>query len=238
VNLREAWDAAAAEWIAWARTPDHDSYWRFHREAFLPLVPPPGELTLDIGCGEGRVARDLAAAGHRVIGLDGSAAMARAAASHHACDHPVIMGDAARLPLADEVADLAIGFMSFQDVDDLEAAIGEAGRVLQPGGRLLLAIVHPVNSAGRFDRAEADGSRRFVLQRSWYQRAHIVDVLERDGLRMTFSSEHRPLQDYTEALWQAGMLVERVREPTDITPGDKWNDVPMFLHILAVKPRR
>ena len=29
-DLRAAWDEQAANWIAWARTPDHDSYWRFH----------------------------------------------------------------------------------------------------------------------------------------------------------------------------------------------------------------
>jgi hypothetical protein len=35
VTLRDAWEAEARNWIAWARTPDHDSYWQFHRDAFL-----------------------------------------------------------------------------------------------------------------------------------------------------------------------------------------------------------
>lgn len=55
-ELRQAWERHAPEWIAWARTPGHDSYWKFHRESFLPLVPGPGRLTVDLGCGEGRVA--------------------------------------------------------------------------------------------------------------------------------------------------------------------------------------
>jgi 2-polyprenyl-3-methyl-5-hydroxy-6-metoxy-1,4-benzoquinol methylase len=87
--LREAWDANARAWIAWARFPGHDSYWRFHRDAFVPLVPAPGRLTLDIGCGEGRVGRDLGRLGHRVLGLDGSAAMAEAAATHPEAPGPV-----------------------------------------------------------------------------------------------------------------------------------------------------
>jgi SAM-dependent methyltransferase len=235
VNLRDAWESAAPDWITWSRTPGHDSYWRFHREAFLPLVPPPGKLTLDIGCGEGRVSRDLAAAGHRMVGIDGSAAMVRAASTHPACDHPVLIGDAARLPVRDDVADLAIAFMSFQDVDDLEAAVAEAARVLRPEGRLLIAIVHPVNSAGRFESTDTDDAPPFVLRGSWFEPTRVVDVLERDGLTMTFTSEHRPLQDYTDALWRAGLLIEQLREPTDPTPGDNWNRVPMFLHILAVK---
>ena len=68
--MRNAWDLHAGEWISWARAPGHDSCWRFHREAFLLLVPPPGRLTVDIGCGEGRLTRDLSRLGHRVLGID------------------------------------------------------------------------------------------------------------------------------------------------------------------------
>ena len=53
-DLRAAWEMRAEQLIAWFRTPEHDSYWRYHREQFLELLPPPGRLTLDIGCGEGR----------------------------------------------------------------------------------------------------------------------------------------------------------------------------------------
>jgi hypothetical protein len=38
-DLRDAWEHHAAEFVAWARTPDHDNYPQFHRELFLPLVP-------------------------------------------------------------------------------------------------------------------------------------------------------------------------------------------------------
>ena len=51
-NLRERWEAHANEWIAWARARGHDSYWRFHRDQFLQIVPPPGHRTVDVGCGE------------------------------------------------------------------------------------------------------------------------------------------------------------------------------------------
>ena len=55
-RLSDSWDAHAHEWIKWVRAPDRqDSYWRFHRERFLSLIPAAGRLTVDIGCGEGRV---------------------------------------------------------------------------------------------------------------------------------------------------------------------------------------
>jgi ubiquinone/menaquinone biosynthesis C-methylase UbiE len=79
MSLRDAWAQRAPDWVRWAREPDHDSYWRHHRDQFLPLVPPPGRLTLDIGCGEGRLARDLTERGHRVIGIDVGPTMLEAA---------------------------------------------------------------------------------------------------------------------------------------------------------------
>ncbi|MGH8996674.1 MAG: class I SAM-dependent methyltransferase [Acidimicrobiales bacterium] len=148
--LREAWDRHAEEWIAWARTPGHDSYWQFHRDAFLPLVPSPRRLTLDAGCGEGRVGRDLATLGHRILGLDGSPTMARAASDHPESGGPCAIADAAQLPVGDATADLVVSFMALQDVDAMDDAVAEMARVLEPGGRLILAITHPASTTGRF----------------------------------------------------------------------------------------
>jgi SAM-dependent methyltransferase len=231
--MRDAWDAHAPEWIAWARTPGHDSYWQFHRDAFLPLVPPPGRLSLDLGCGEGRLSRDLAALGHRVVALDASPAMAASAAGHGGTRNPVVVGDAAALPIRAGAVDLVVAFMCLQDVDALEDALTETSRVLAPGGRLVVAITHPASTTGAFEPGPVETKRRFVVERSWFDRARIGAVVERDGLSMTFVSEHRPLQDYVEAIVRAGLLVEALREVGDPRPDDKWHRMPMFLHLVA-----
>jgi 2-polyprenyl-3-methyl-5-hydroxy-6-metoxy-1,4-benzoquinol methylase len=67
MNLRDRWEEQANNWIDWARTPGHDSYWQYHRDQFLQLLPPPQQLTIDIGCGEGRLTRHLKALGHAVV---------------------------------------------------------------------------------------------------------------------------------------------------------------------------
>jgi SAM-dependent methyltransferase len=76
------WEDQAENWLAWARTPGHDAYW-YYRDALFPLLPPPGRRTLEIGCGEGRVVRDLVARGHRVVGVDSSPTLLRHAAAGH-----------------------------------------------------------------------------------------------------------------------------------------------------------
>ena len=169
--LRDAWEENASDWIAWARAPGHDSYWRFHRDAFLPLVPEAGRLTLDVGCGEGRLGRDLTRLGHRVLELDASPAMATATRTHPDARAPVVIGDAAALPLADAAADCVVAFMSLQDVDAMEQAVAEAARALRAGGRLVIAITHPANTAGHFAPGPDDGAQPFVLERSWFEHA-------------------------------------------------------------------
>jgi SAM-dependent methyltransferase len=231
--LRDAWEANADAWIVWSRTPGHDSYWRFHRDAFLPLVPPPGRLTLDIGCGEGRVGRDLSRLGHRVVGLDASPTMASAAHRHPESGGPVAVADAAVLPMGDAVADCAVAFMCLQDVDAMESAVGEAARVLVAGGSLVMAITHPLNTAGRFEDGSDGAPAVFVVEGSWFERRACSDTCERDGLTMTFHSEHRPLHDYIDALADAGFVVERIREVGESDPDHKWHRLPLFLHLRA-----
>src|SRR4051794_5920510 len=143
MSLSEAWEGEAVQWITWARAPGHDSYWRFHRDQFFELLPPPGRLTLDIGCGEGRLTRDLKALGHTVVALDASPTLISAArAADPAGDYRVV--DASTLPLADASCDLAVAFMSLQDFDDMPRAVAEIGRVLMPGACACVALVHPL----------------------------------------------------------------------------------------------
>ena len=238
-SLRDAWDSQADNWIAWAQTPMHDTYWRFHGEQFLDLIPPARQLTVDIGAGEGRLARELSARGHRVIAIDASLPLLTAS---RAADGglPVIQADAARLPVASGAADLAVAFMSLQDIDDMPTAIREAGRVLGAGGNLIFAIVHPLNSAGSFTEKSPDSP--FVIAGTYLDSFRYEDHVERDGLEMSFVSDHRPLEAYFAALTDSGFLVEELREPRVPenaigAPAERrWQRVPLFLHARAVKP--
>ncbi len=228
MTLSEAWEAHAQSWITWVRTPGHDSYDRYHRDQFLPLVPHPGRRTLDLGCGEGRLTRHLASLGHRVVGLDASPTLI-AAARESAPEMELHVGNAAALGFDDASFDQVVSFMCLHDVDDLAGAVREVARVLEPGGVACFAVVHPINSAGRFEK-----HGRFVIRGSYLEPFRYTDTVTRDALTMTFESLHRPIAAYFDALAAAGLVVDALREP--VTTGhDSWSRLPLFLHLRARK---
>ncbi len=234
-RLSKSWDAHAQEWIDWVRAPSRqDSYWRFHGEQFLSLVPPAGRLTVDTGCGEGRVGRDLQELGHRVVGVDLSFTMCRAAATHEQ-PSPAVRADAAKLPLADSSSDCAIAFMSLQDIDNMPGAVQEIARVLEDDCLLVLAIVHPMYSGGRFSRTGTDEKpdNSFVIKPSYLEPERVISTDVHGSLRVTLFREHRPLQVYTKALMDAGFNIEKLLELTDEDQSRHRDGIPLFLDILA-----
>jgi SAM-dependent methyltransferase len=148
----------------------------------------------------------------------------------------VHVADAAALPLADEAVDLVVAFMSLQDMTDMAGAVREAARVLVPGGRLCIAIVHPINSAGEFD-TRADDSP-FVVRGSYLDESNYVDEVSRGGFEMTFASRHRPLEAYAAALADAGFVIEVIREPKTRGLTRRWERIPLFMYVRAAKPAR
>jgi hypothetical protein len=96
----------------------------------------------------------------------------------------------------------------------------------------------PGQFGGSFTSEDEDGP--FVIEGSYLDTFRYAEEVERDGLDMTFHSEHRPLEAYSRALEEAGFLVEAIREPPD--PEDarwrvkaRWHRVPLFLHLRAVR---
>jgi SAM-dependent methyltransferase len=239
--MRQGWEAEAANWASFARTPGYDrAHESINLPALLGFLPSPGRLTLDLACGEGRLSRLLRSSGHQVVGIDSSPTMISLAASHDS-PAPALLGDAVALPFADETFDLVMAYMCLHDIDEMPKAVAEVTRVLAPGGRLCAAIPHPVNTAGSFpDRAD---DAPFVISGSYMAAAQLRQVADRGDLRLTFHSQHRPIGSYFAALEASGLLTEAIRE---VVAGDdlvaaapreqRWQRIPLFLHLRAVKP--
>jgi SAM-dependent methyltransferase len=233
MRLKEFWNGQAEAWGRFARTPGHDAYHEaFNFPAFLELVPPAGRRTLDLGCGEGRVSAELARRGHTVVGIDASPAMVELARERH----EALVADAAELPFEDGSFDLVIAYMSVMNLDDPEAGIREAARVLERGGRLCTAVVHPIDGAGAFEGDE------FVISGSYFEPEAKLWESNRNGIEVTFYDRALPLERLVRAHEEAGLLIEALREPRPNAEFVRANPVserrlrvPLFLHLRAVK---
>ena len=230
------WDQEADRWTRWARTPGHDAYWHYRDRFFNEIVPPAGRLTVEVGCGEGRVTRDLQNRDHRVVAIDRSRGLLHYAKKSDPSGM-YLLANAARLPLADATCDLVIAYNSLMDVADLPTTVREAARVLMPGGHLCVCVTHPLSNAGKFLNSEPGSA--FKISDSYFGRRRFEGTFERDGYTVTFRGWSMALEDYMKEFEGAGLLLEVLREPQ---PSDtsarfaSWHRIPMFLTMRLVKP--
>jgi ubiquinone/menaquinone biosynthesis C-methylase UbiE len=109
------------------------------------LAQVGGRVLLDFGCGGGAQAFFFEGDFRGVIGVDVVEehldAFARAVVKKGwAGRFQPVLYDGTHLPLADESVDFAVSFEVLEHVEDDESALGELGRVVQPGGFLCLSV--------------------------------------------------------------------------------------------------
>jgi SAM-dependent methyltransferase len=108
------------------------------------LAPEPGHRYLDLGCGEGRIMREIAAAQAEAFGVDLSSVLLRSARP----SGPVVRASLPSLAwLADDAVDGAIAVLVLEHLDDCDALFAEAARVVRPEGPFALVINHPLLTA-------------------------------------------------------------------------------------------
>lgn len=185
----------------------------------------PGEgLCLDLGCGGGLYFGVLSGTGRTVAGLDRSADQLRIAQRR---SRNIVQADAAALPFTDGAFPTVAMLWISTDVDDFASVLGEAARVLAPGGVAVFYGVHPCFN-GPHTQYLDDG--RVVAHPTyrvagWHQEAPWWGqfVRRRVGMR------HHPLAELLNAFINAGLAIEHVAEPGD-------RQVPNILAIRARKP--
>jgi SAM-dependent methyltransferase len=218
---------------------------------------PKGTRGLDVGCGNGYLARRLARDGSRVVGVDASPELVEYARDRETAAPLGIAyheRDAADLAgLDDESFDLAVANMSLMDIDDAAGALREVGRVVVDGGRFVFSISHPcfdidTRSAWVVELSSGGGDAVIYRKVTDYQRPHsdrFTWNLAPGEVAQT-TGHHRPLGWYAHALRDTGwVIVDRVEpRPTDEYFGNRvqraWlEEIPMHLVVNARRePRR
>lgn len=242
----DSWDAVAHWYAGWAgQNGSH-----YHRTIAVPLMLEllglkSGDRLADLGCGHGILAPPIAASGARYLGVDLSPRLIAEARRTHARAGRFVVGDATALPehkLLDEGGfDAASFLLSIQDINPLEAAVAEAARLLKPGGRVAIVMLHPCFRIPRQSGWGWDEGRGLKYRRLDSYLSKLAIPMQEHG-KGTTRSYHRPLENYVAALNAAGMAVTAIREVADAPAAqDKRADrraareFPLFLGIKAVR---
>lgn len=115
-----------------------------------------GLRVLEVACGRGGYARELARAGANVTGCDFShaalhAAGAKFSAGEAAPSATLIQADAQSLPFADDSFDLLVSCETVEHLPEIQRAFSEMHRVTRPGGKLFLTTPNYANFMGLYE---------------------------------------------------------------------------------------
>ncbi len=192
-----------------------------YEEQILPLAA--GELAgfrrvLDVGCGEGQVARLVAGSGATgddaplVVGVDPTWNCVSVASQR--AGGPVFAGaGAAALPFPDASFDAAVACLVFEHIDDVDGAIAEVARVIRPGGRFAFFLNHPILQAP--GSVWVDDHLVDPPEQYWRLGPYLseTETVEQVQLGVWIRFVHRPLSRYLNALADHGLVLEHMVEP-------------------------
>ena len=211
--------------------------------AVAPLLSETaGRRICDLACGQGRVARHLAADGARVVGVDLSGKLLAIARRYeHAAPRGIayLRDDARTLgALRDATFDGVICHMALMDIPDLTATLRAASRVLRAGGWFIFPTLHPCyHTPTSGESTDTRGTIGRTVNGYFAEGFWRSDV--RTGPPGKIGAYHRTLSTYINTLIDADFVLERMAEPPATASLAErrpiWREVPA---ILIVKCRK
>ncbi|MGD8474157.1 MAG: class I SAM-dependent methyltransferase [Anaerolineae bacterium] len=224
-ETRRAWDQNAAFWdermgegndfvevLTWPPT-----------ERMLNLKP--GERVLDIACGNGLTSRRMAATGAEVVGVDFSREMIararrRTAENTGGLTFEVVdaTNEVALLALGEGQFDAALCAMALFDMAEIDPLMRSLPRLLRPGGRFVLSVLHPCfNNSHVVQMAEMeDRGGEIVTTYSVKVSGYMTPSLARGAAIVGQPKPqlyfHRPLQVLLGAGFKAGFVLDALEE--------------------------
>jgi len=203
------------------------------QDLILDLIGPPAGLRiLDVGCGDGVLAVELAGSTAHVTGVDASPEMiaaARRRAERHGREVSLELGKAEKLPFATDMFDMVIAVTVLCFVEDTAGALREMIRVLKPGGRLI------VGELGRYSSWAFARRMKAWLGSPVWRRARFRSAAELGSLAA--SAGLVGLSVKGAVFYPPSGLAARLLGPIDPKIGALTTAGAAFLALTATKPR-
>lgn len=254
--VRSAWDTNADYWNRRMGEGNafHNSLVRPTQERLLALRP--GEEVLDVACGNGHFARQMADLGANVTGID-FAPRQIANAIEGSSDY----GDRVNFLVADATDESALAElgakrfdaiscgMALMDMAEIAPFATASRRLLKPNGRLVFTVMHPafnspnglVRVAERLEQEDGRIVETLAVKVSHYIRPAAyrgVAMVGQPSLQHYF---HRPISVLVNAFFDAGFVADRIEEPVfDASPTEDaldWDNYTEIPPVLGVRLR-
>jgi SAM-dependent methyltransferase len=198
-----------------------------YTEQILPIVrewTAGRRRILEVGTGEGQVARAVNAAGDQpragpslVVGVDPTVAQI-AEAQRRGGGPRYVRSGAERLPFPDRAFDAVICCLVFEHIDDVDGALAEVARVLEPGGRFVFCLNHPLlqtPGSGWIDDQVLDPPEQYWRIGPYLTEQATVEQVEKD---VFIRFVHRPLGRYVNAMAAPGLRHDGLPGPGPRVP--------------------
>jgi SAM-dependent methyltransferase len=213
-----------------------------YEEQILPLVDvhlAGTRRVLDVGTGEGQLARRIAALGAEVVGIDPTVAQIVEAQAREGGPR-YARASATAIPIRSASVDAVVACLVLEHIEPFEPAIDEIVRVLAPGGQFVLFLNHPL--------LQTPGSGfvddHILGEQYWRVGPYLPDdeTLEEvaPGVRLPFM--HRPLGRYINVMADRGLLADHMDEPPP-SPGfvaraPEYGAAATIPRLLVVRTRK
>jgi len=205
---------------------------------------------LDLGCGQGVLARKLSQKNMRVMGVDASPKLiefAKQRDPENTVNFQV--RDAAKLQgIPDKSFDVVTCVLALQNMEHPADVFQEIGRVLKPGGKVLLVLNHHCFRIPRQTGWGFDEQRKLQYRRvDSYLSPNKIPIQMQPGAAPELHTWtfHRPLSDYINWLGANHMATVRMEElashrqslpgPQKKTEDRSRQEIPLFMVIMARK---